>query len=91
MSRDGLLGPIGFFEGVEFCLSDEHGIGSGSSPFVVCETLVLPEILVPGLADDQGTASGLLRDSVVVAGVLERFPVLDPPVPADKNNRLSVM
>lgn len=78
---DDLLRAIGFFERVELGFPHVHRVGCRRSPFVVSEALVLAEVFVPRFADDQRSSSGLLRDSIVVARVLERLAVLDPPVP----------
>lgn len=78
---DDLLRAIGLFERVELGFPHVNRVGRGSSPFVVSEALVLAEVFVPRLADYQRSSSGLLRDSIVVARVLEGLAVLDPPVP----------
>ena len=45
-------------------------------------TTVLTCVLSLRGGDDEGAAAVLLRDPLVVDRVLERFPVLHPPVPA---------
>lgn len=79
--RDHRLRPVGLLEGVQLSLSDEHRVGRGGSPLVLGEALVLAEVLVSRLADHERAPTGLLRDTVVVAGVFEWLPVLDPSVP----------
>lgn len=88
MSGDRLLRAVGFLERVKFSSADEDRVGGGGSPFVVGEALVLAEVLLPRLADHEGASAGLLRDPVVVAGVLERLAVLYPSVPVGRRYRV---
>lgn len=68
-------------EVVELRLADKHGVRGGDAVLVLGEALVLTEVLVTWLGDRERSATGLLRDSVVVGSEVEVLSVLDPAVP----------
>ena len=49
-------------------------------------TTVMTCVLSLRGGDDEGAAAVLLRDPLVVDRVLERLPVLNPPVPIQSDN-----